>query len=109
MEEKSIQVIFLSLFIVFVLIKGMANGKLELRLCETVTDPYGVSEFLSRDIEVISGHISILRDFFALLPEGESENAQCHKIRYFDPVPQVTILALERGTGSTDKKVILLH
>lgn len=29
MEEKSIQVIFLSLFIVFVLIKGMANCKTE--------------------------------------------------------------------------------
>ena len=49
--------------------------------------------------------VSLLRDFFALLPEGEAD-AQCHKMNYFDPAPQVTILALERGTGSTDKKVL---
>ena len=53
-------------------------------------------------------YASLLRDFFALYPEGEAD-AQCHKNNYFGPAPQVTILAPERGTGSKDKKVILLH
>lgn len=47
-----------------------------------VTDPYRVSEFLSLDKEVILGHLSLLRHFFALLPEGES-GTQCHKNQLF--------------------------
>ena len=50
--------------------------------------------------------VSLLRDFFALLPEGEAD-AQCHKMNYFDPASQVTILALERGTGSTGKRCFI--
>ena len=49
--RRNIQVKVLFLFVVFVLIKGMANGK-----SETVRDgdPYGVSEFLNLDRKVIS-------------------------------------------------------
>ena len=32
--------------------------------------------------------VSLLRDFFALLPEGEAD-AQCHKMNYFDPDPKL--------------------
>ena len=47
--------------------------------------------------------VSLVRDFFALLPEGEAD-AQCHKMNYFDPAPQVTILALERGQDQQIKR-----
>ena len=33
-------------------------------------------------------YISLLRDFFPLLPEGEAD-AQCHNINYFDPASKL--------------------
>lgn len=70
------------------------------RLCETVTDPYGVSEFLSLDKE---------DGTFLLCFQKVNLAHSAIKISYFEPAPEVTILALKRGTRSTDKKVILLH
>lgn len=77
------------------------------RLCEKVTDPVSQNSLaLTKKSYRVMYHSY---GTFLLCFQKVNLAHSAIKISYFDPAPEVTILALKRGTRSTDKKVILLH